>query len=599
MLKNIFRHTFDFFASPKLAVFLLIVLAVALAAGTIIESLHGAHAAQQVVYHSEWFNFFLGILAINVAAAAIDRIPWQQRHIGFLLTHTGILMILLGSWMTYRFAVDGQISLAEGEKGSRITVSQSLLQIIIPGTDQGVTAPFKTAPFQWKGKRPIPLPDMPELRAYLTAYYPNAEPVERVLPKRGGSPAIHIELFNEMTARTSGPPGHRKSSSPAHERGDINAWLLLGVQDHDLVNMGPAVIRFSAQPMGQKKSQDFKGTLILNTGGRELPMPVSEALEKPWPIPDTAYTLEVKRFLSHAVVEKNKLTDYPEAPLNPACELVIKGGDVEERHVVFARFPDFPTIHGLKPSQSGIKIRFDYPEETDTASEIRILRGKDGKLFYQIKTQDAVGEQAPIEAGKEYDTGWMALKFRVADYLEEAECETGFDPRPMPQGKEPLPAARIEFEKSGESRSIWLTRGGNQVFFLGGRPFHVTYGLKTLPVEFELELKDFIIDYYPGSNRPAGFKSSVTLRDPFRSVTQNAIISMNEPLDYRGFKIYQSGYDLGNGGPDISIFSVGRDPGIPVKYAGSIVMILGTIVMFYLKRFTNTRPFYETNGTNQ
>jgi len=578
MLKNIFRHTFDFFASLKLAVFLLIVLAVSLAAGTIIESLHGAAAAQQVIYHHPWFNFFLGVLAINVATAALDRIPWQQRHIGFLLTHAGILMILLGSWMTHRFAIDGHMSLTEGEKDSKITIGQPLLQIIVPGTDQGVITPFKTTPFQWEGKRPIPLPGLPELRAYLTAYYPNAEPVERVVPKHGGSPAIRLELFNQTMTN--------------------DAWLLLGIQDHDLVNMGPAIIRFSATPMEQTKPQDFKGILILKFNDQELSLPVSEAFEKPWPIAGTPYTLEVKRFLSHAVVEKNKLLDHPDAPLNPACEVAVKGGEVEELHTVFARFPDFPTIHGMKPSQSGVKMRFDYPEESEASSEIRILRGEDGKLSYQIKTEGAVGERTPLEPGKDYYTGWMTLKFRVTDYLEEAEHEVGFDPRPMPQGKEPLAAARIKFERGGESHSVWLTRGDNQVFFLNGRPFHVTYGLKTLPVEFELELKDFIIDYYPGSNRPASFKSEVTLRDPLRGVTQNAMISMNEPLDYRGFKIYQSGYDLGQGRPDVSIFSVGRDPGIPVKYAGSIVMILGTIVMFYMKRFTNTRPFYETNGKN-
>ena len=59
---------------------------------------------------------------------------------------------------------------------------------------------------------------------------------------------------------------------------------------------------------------------------------------------------------------------------------------------------------------------------------------------------------------------------------------------------------------------------------------------------------------------------------------------MNEPLDYRGYKIYQSSYEEGkDGAPTFSIFSVGKDPGMPVKYAGSILLVSGIALMFWLK----------------
>jgi len=583
VVKKLARLTFDFFASLKLAVFLLIALAVTLAAGTILESVHGAKAAQQVVYHSAWFNLLLGVLGISVAAAALDRLPWQRKHIGFLLTHAGILLILLGSWMTQRFAIEGELALAEGEKGGKITLEEPLLQIVLPGTDQGVIVPVKPTPFQWEGKRPISLPGIAGLRAYLTAYYPHSEPVGRVLPKHGGKPAARVVLFNNMTARTS----------PARERGETGGWLLLGVQDHDSVDMGPAVIRFSAQPFEGERMQDFKGALILQYNGKEFFLPVKDVLAKPWPVPDTSYTLEVKRFLPHAVVEKSQLINQSDAPVNPACELVLRGNGLEEFHTVFARFPDFPTIHGLKPSRTGIKIRYDFPEETVSLNELRLLQGAEGKLFYQIKTQGIPGPQIALEPGKEYSTGWMNLKFAVTDYYEEAQYETGFDPRPMPaQGKAPNPAARIEFQKGKDSHSAWFTRGDHQIFFLDGQPFHVTCGLRSLPLDFDIELKDFMIDYYPGTERPASFKSNVVLEDPSRGLTRSTLISMNKPLEHRGFKIYQSGYQLSPGEPDISVFAVGRDPGVPVKYAGSIVMILGIVTMFYMKKFSNPRSFY-------
>ena len=101
-------------------------------------------------------------------------------------------------------------------------------------------------------------------------------------------------------------------------------------------------------------------------------------------------------------------------------------------------------------------------------------------------------------------------------------------------------------------------------------------------------LRDFRLEQYPGTSRPASFESDVTLKDDGRGLVRNQTVSMNKPLIYRGFRIYQSGYSQPQGEPEISIFSVGKDPGVPVKYAGTIVMVTGIIMMFYFRRFSST-----------
>jgi len=59
---------------------------------------------------------------------------------------------------------------------------------------------------------------------------------------------------------------------------------------------------------------------------------------------------------------------------------------------------------------------------------------------------------------------------------------------------------------------------------------------------------------------------------------------MNNPLYYNNFVVYQSSYIEGkNGSSDISIFSVARAPGTPIIYFGSIVMVLGMIIIVYQK----------------
>jgi len=89
------------------------------------------------------------------------------------------------------------------------------------------------------------------------------------------------------------------------------------------------------------------------------------------------------------------------------------------------------------------------------------------------------------------------------------------------------------------------------------------------------------------AGQPASFESDVILKDDSTGSRREVNISMNRPLQHRGFRVFQSGYQQPEGGPEISIFSVAKDPGIPLKYAGSIILVLGTLLMFYTRKFSN------------
>ncbi len=66
---------------------------------------------------------------------------------------------------------------------------------------------------------------------------------------------------------------------------------------------------------------------------------------------------------------------------------------------------------------------------------------------------------------------------------------------------------------------------------------------------------------------------------------QKALISMNEPLKYKGFYIYQASFEQSpTGAATASILSVNRDPGRIWKYLGSLVMCLGIVMLFYFKK---------------
>src|SRR6266849_7087147 len=91
------NRTFEFFASLKLAVVLLAVLIIAAIAGTIYESSFDANVARAYVYGSPWFNLWLLLLGANLTVSALSRWPWRKHHVAFLITHLGIITLLIGS----------------------------------------------------------------------------------------------------------------------------------------------------------------------------------------------------------------------------------------------------------------------------------------------------------------------------------------------------------------------------------------------------------------------------------------------------------------------------------------------------------------------
>ena len=110
-------------ASLKLAVFVLLGLAVSLAAGTVLESLHDTATAQYYVYRSLWFHGLLALLGVNIVAVMASRWPWKKHHTPFLLAHIGIVLLLVGSYFTERFGLDGTIRIAENQTSSTVDLS--------------------------------------------------------------------------------------------------------------------------------------------------------------------------------------------------------------------------------------------------------------------------------------------------------------------------------------------------------------------------------------------------------------------------------------------------------------------------------------------
>lgn len=90
----------------------------------------------------------------------------------------------------------------------------------------------------------------------------------------------------------------------------------------------------------------------------------------------------------------------------------------------------------------------------------------------------------------------------------------------------------------------------------------------TLP--FSISLQDFRIDTYDDGTSPKQYTSTLDIDG------RTMQTSVNHPCRYRGYRIYQSGYDFDGGAS--SVLKIVRDPLLPVVALGAILLALAALL---------------------
>src|SRR5437870_5150892 len=217
---------FEFFASLKLAVVLLTVMIVAAIAGTIYESSFDAKVARTYVYGAPWFNIWLVLLGANLTCSALSRWPWRKHHLAFLITHLGIITLLIGSLIGRIWGIEGTMTLFKGESPTnRLLADQRQLRVHdVDGVVKAYPAEFLHHP---------PTPQHPRNLGQLASGarlqivdYATAIEV-KLNPKplaNGGAPALHFTISTAMMNQR------------------LESWLLADDPQHGNFSMGLANI---------------------------------------------------------------------------------------------------------------------------------------------------------------------------------------------------------------------------------------------------------------------------------------------------------------------------------------------------------------------
>lgn len=121
--------------------------------------------------------------------------------------------------------------------------------------------------------------------------------------------------------------------------------------------------------------------------------------------------------------------------------------------------------------------------------------------------------------------------------------------------------------------------------------YNVGANLDSLELPFSIQLNDFILERYPGSESPSSYASEVTLSDPRNGLKENHRIFMNHVLDYDNYRFFQSSYDRDEKG---TILSVNHDFwGTWISYFAYAMLTLGCIITMLTRgsRFLSLRKY--------
>jgi len=318
-----FRQTVEFLGSLKLAVVLLALATTVLIAATFYESRTSTAAVTAQVYRSWWFNALLGALAVNLAVAAALRWPWKQRHVGFVVTHAGLILILGGCSASFHFGTEGLMGLRVGDPPSN-TVQLEERALIVMSPERTRTT-LRVDRHGAVHPKTVALPG--GLQLSLDEFWPNARAQRTV--RDGGAdwnPAVELSLTS------------------ATMRQSLRQWLVANDPEADRVRWGPALLEFRAA-RNEAEAQEWADTSSLQgLALRVVALPnhslryvassragaTSDAVRVGQPIRPgwMDWQVTVERFLTNAVVacEVARLPDDAEQP-QPALRVTVRSGN--------------------------------------------------------------------------------------------------------------------------------------------------------------------------------------------------------------------------------------------------------------------------------
>ncbi|WP_408096449.1 cytochrome c biogenesis protein ResB [Peredibacter sp. HCB2-198] len=530
-LVSYYRKVELFFGNLKFAVVIILLFAIALGYGTFMESYHGTEYANRLIYKSIWFMGIQFGMFLSILFATLIRLPMKKHLYGFYVIHAGLIILFLGSYVTYQSGVDGTVTLTPNLPARQVQVNQDELKIQFPSKGKEVTvdlpyvAGAKHLGYEYEGIK-------------LGTFLPFAENKQDWLPAKiedQTQTSSRYRLYNENFGEFI--------TLSLHPQSDFSNTQQLGLLN---VHYMP----FNLSDCFSNNTPD--GLIVWNGETTDCKSPTPAELKRR------------KNLAGKDVVEIDfkgeKVTFMPEMsplPLNEKMEL-----NENSPYRIFSKklFEKNPHL---------------------------FLFGKSAAYFDKT-TSKWVSEK--VEMNGEIPLPWMGFKLRLLEHRSDAyPTMVPSYVKPVQDNGQTIKGDLKAVEVQMDGHTFWVNSQEPIAYNKEGERVTFMVTKKTITLPYEIVLDNFKMDTDPGTNNPASYESFVTVFKGNEGSEKHHVY-MNHPLKYQNFTFYQASYFQTQEGPFGSVLSVNFDPGRFWKYLGSLLLVLGSIWHYILRRKTVAKP---------
>ena len=559
------RKVYRFLASLKLTLMVLATLAAILFFATWFSGYDiSVGALRRDLYGSWWFNVLLGLLMVNLIACTVIRKPWRFWQWGFLVTHSGVLTLMVGAGISFNWKLYGDMEIPEGGTAESFRV-EGERELVLTSGDQERRHPLSMNPYvRSKVGKFVPLPaGLGALR--VDEYVPNVA-FDRVYEPAPGGRFDVIELKTYFADQAPERMFLR--------RGELGGNQLITFAYHGAEE---ALYRNLTEASGGS------GTLVVTMGSETKSIDVGESLGKPVSVGGRAVTVR-EVFRSLTIGQGGKSEENPALPDgNPAVVFDVEKDGRKDSFYAFTMLPDH------SPMRRGGGMHHDEAPDFSAAyrfvprmSRVWIFAFPEG-LRHVITTTKGPTTSGPLPLGSKVRHPSMPVDFRIEVSRQISNAELTVHPEEVRKGRPPNPALRISGTGPASASSEWLMFGESVALNLPTGAVTVGFQPRIYSdLGLSVELVRFKNPPHEGTGRASKFESDLRLRETATGAEVTGTTGVNYPFSHKGWSFYQSAFN-DRVRPVRSILQVSFDPGKPVLYLGCIMVVSGTLFMLFLK----------------
>ena len=346
-----------------------------------------------------------------------------------------------------------------------------------------------------------------------------------------------------------------------------------------------------------------KGQLTISLAGKTQTLDVAQNLKRDVEIAGTQFTVRIENYWADLRIQDGKPVSLSDSPNNPAVVVTIRG-----RGVPIATAA--PNTHGNEQAVSTNGGPSTIPniapamnEANAAENQLTLFVADDGAISYELDSRKLGHSSGPLELNKPLVTGWADWQLVVDRILPHAEQWMDFMPAKGDSANQLPDGVRVRVEQNGETFEQWISGGWQITVPTSPNPIGISYGWRSTPLPIALELMDFEVARNEGNDAPAGFKSTLRVSTA-EGDSATGQCWMNHPFSFPGswwrtwsgqtFKMSQASWNPENLGQ--STIQILRDPGWLLKWIGSLLIVTGVFLLFYVKKF---RRQYATAKTKR